>query len=479
MVGVDSSIAPCPADAGPMRDDRRPLTRRDARVDAWIAVLALALGLTTLGLSAVIVAADDAAASPSGVESVLWLVALCAPVAFRRRLPVTVLVVVSLVFLAAQLRGYPDTLTPSIVEFVAIFTANAWAARRGVALVVSVVVTAVMFVWLGVWLRSVSVSDGTVPDPVTLASIAYTLAYNGIVLVTAIAFGRAARLSASRLHALERAGVGLRAAQELVADRAINEERTRLARELHDVVAHHVAVIGIQAGAARRTLDRPDVARGALSAVESTARTTIDELDRLLSVLRSSDGESGPAPAGLDALPELLAATRALGLDVRFTVGGEGRDVPESIGVTLFRITQEALTNTLKHGNASVADVRLCYHDRTVEVVILDDGRSRAGQSTPPTAGSDDRPVDPRVTAPSGGAGRGQRGMRERVDLHGGELEFGPRPRGGYRVRAVLPVGACGGSPSDTVESDTVEPGAGRPIDVRASSPTPETSEES
>jgi signal transduction histidine kinase len=433
MVGVETSIT-APAPAATPSDARRPLTRRDSRVDLWIAALTAVLGLATLWLSSVIVQDADGASSPSIVENTLWLVGLCVPLALRRQRPVAVLVVVSAVFLAAQLRGYPDTLTPSIVEFVAIFTANAWAARRARALVVSVVVTAIMFVWLGVWLRSVYVSDAEAPDPVTLATIAYTLVSNGIVLVTAIAFGRAARVSATRLHALERTGVELRAAHELVADRAINEERTRLARELHDVVAHHVAVIGIQAGAARRTLDRPEIARGALAAVEGTARTTIDELDRLLSVLRSSDGETGPGPSGLGALPELMADTRALGLEVRFSVHGDAHDVPESIGVTLYRITQEALTNTLKHGNASLAEVHLRYDDRTVEVEVVDDGRP--GPAPYPGAGL------PQGTAASG-AGLGQRGMRERVDLHGGELQLGPRPRGGYRVRAVLPVSAC------------------------------------
>jgi signal transduction histidine kinase len=434
MVGVESSLAPAPVVPAASGDGRRPLTRRDARIDLWIAGLTAALGLATLWLSAVIVNGTDRVGSPSSAESVVWLLGLCIPLAFRRRGPVTVLVVVSAVFLAAQLRGYPDTLTPSIVEFVAIFTANAWAARRARALVVSVVVTAVMFVWLGVWLRTVYVADSDSPDAVTLATIAYTLVSNGIVLVTAIAFGRAARVSASRLHALERTGVELRAAHELVADRAINEERTRLARELHDVVAHHVAVIGIQAGAARRTLDRPEIARGALAAVEGTARTTIDELERLLSVLRSRDGEAGAGPSGLSALPDLMTDTRALGLEVRFAVHGDVRDVPESIGVTLYRITQEALTNTLKHGNASVADVHLRYGDRTVEVEVVDDGRP----GPTPYPGASTAPD----TATSG-AGLGQRGMRERVDLHGGELQLGPRPRGGYRVRAVLPVGAC------------------------------------
>lgn len=452
MVVVDHSLAPSPAPAATPGDERRPLTRRDARVDLQVAVLLAGLGLATLWLSAVIVDDSVGTGTPSTVEALLWLVGLCTPLAFRRRRPVTVLVVVSAVFLAAQLRGYPDTLTPSIVEFLAIFTANAWAARRVRALVASVVVTAVMFVWLGAWLRTVYASDAGAPDPVTVATIAYTLVFNGIVLVAAVAFGRAARVSATRLHALERNGVELRAAHELVAEQAINDERTRLARELHDVVAHHVAVIGIQAGAARRTLDRPEIARGALTAVEDTARSTIDELERLLTVLRSRDGDAGPGASGLSDLPDLMTDTRALGLEVRFSVHGEPREVPDSIGVTLYRITQEALTNTLKHGNASAAEVHLRYGHRTVEVEVLDDGRP--GPTPYPVSGAPD------ARAPSS-IGRGQRGMRERVDLHGGELRFGPRSRGGYRVRAVLPVGTCTDSrpagPDADADADAIE----------------------
>ncbi|WP_209560934.1 sensor histidine kinase [Frigoribacterium sp. PvP032] len=422
------SALDCPADADETVWRRGTLTRRQARGDVWLAAGLLGLGLLTLWLASVAVEGSDvqAAAPP---EALAWLVALCAPTALRRRAPVTVMVVVSAVFILSQLRSYPDSTAPSIIEFLVIYTANAWASSRRVAVIGSAVVTAAMLVWLGVAVLGPLQQGGPMLAS-TVAGVVYSFVLNLLFFVSAVWFGRSSRVSAARLHALERAGIDLRAAQELVAEQAIGEERTRIARELHDVVAHHVAVIAIQAGAARRTLDRPEVASGALSAVESTARTAIDELERLLTVLRAQDGTPHEGPTGLAALPQLVAETRRLGLDVRFSTHGERFDVPESVGVTLFRVVQEALTNTLKHASAGVADVRLRFRDRAVEVEVTDDGVGGAASSSP------------RGHAPAGtrGSGLGQRGMRERVDLHGGELHVGPHARGGYRVRAVLPA---------------------------------------
>jgi len=417
------SAPDCPADHDETVPHRGALTRRQARGDAWLAAGLFGLGLLTLWLASMAAEGTDAPVAPLS-ESVAWLVALCAPLAVRRRAPVSVMAVVSAVFVLSQLRGYPDALTPSVVEFLAIHTANAWARSGRRALVGSTLVTAAVLAWLGVAVLGEFPLDEPVPVA-TVADVVYSFVLNLLFFLAAVWSGRASRVSAVRRHALERAGVDLRAAQELVADRAIGEERTRIARELHDVVAHHVAVIGIQAGAARRTLDRPEIASGALSAVESTARTAVDELDRLVTVLRDRDDAAPHGPTGLAALPGLVAETRRLGLDVRFSTHGERFDVPDSVGVTLFRVAQEALTNTLKHASAGVAEVRLRFRDRAVEVEVTDDG---LGSGTGSTAG-----------APTG-SGLGQRGMRERVDLHGGELHVGPRRRGGYRVRAVLPA---------------------------------------
>jgi signal transduction histidine kinase len=448
------SALDCPADGDETVWRRGILTRRQARGDVWLAAGLLGLGLVTLWLASVAVKGSELEAT-APPEAIAWLVALCAPTALRRRAPVAVMAVVSAIFILSQLRGYPDSMAPSIVEFLVIYTANAWARSRRAALVGSAVVTAAMLVWLGVAVLGPLQQGGPMLSS-TVAAVVYSFVLNLLFFVSAVWFGRSSRVSAARLHALERAGVDLRAAQELVAEQAIGEERTRIARELHDVVAHHVAVIAIQAGAARRTLDRPEIASGALSAVESTARTAIDELERLLTVLRAQDGAPHEGPTGLAALPQLVAETRRLGLDVRFSTHGARFDVPESVGVTLFRVVQEALTNTLKHASAGVADVRLRFRDRAVEVEVTDDGVGGASPASP-SSPHEHGPAE------TGGSGLGQRGMRERVDLHGGELHVGPHARGGYRVRAVLPAvrslpvadDAAADAPDDTREART------------------------
>lgn len=427
-----SQLAPPPAadhEAG--TGGRRPLTRRDHRLDVLVALALVALGLGTiaLGTEAHAVSGRDVTSFP---VSAACLAALVLPVALRRRRPVLALVLVSGAFLGGQALGYPDVLTPAVAEFLVLYTANAWAASRRAALVASTAAAAVLFVCSGTVftteaLRTADEVGGVRP---AAAVVAVVLVSHALYFATAIAFGRATRVSAQRLRALEHAGVELRAAQELVAERAIVEERGRIARELHDVVGHHVASIGIQAGAARRVLDQPDVAREALAAVESTTRATMDELARLLLLLRDRDGDGAAlrGPADVHALPALVRSTRALGLEVRLDVRGPARPLPESVGITLYRIAQEALTNTLKHAGARSAVVALRYDERSVSVEIDDDGHGGRQPS---------------------GAGLGHRGMRERVDLHGGALEIGPGPTGGFHVLAVLPV-----APASTISTD-------------------------
>jgi signal transduction histidine kinase len=199
----------------------------------------------------------------------------------------------------------------------------------------------------------------------------------------------------------------------------------RIARDLHDVVAHHVSVMGVQAGAARRALDKDaDLASTALQTVEQTARTAIGELRGLLGVLRAEESEQkeDTTSPGLDRLPELVSSARSAGLEVRHGVYGEPRPVPDGVAVSAYRVVQEALTNVVKHAGARTAEVRVRYLESTLEVEVTDDGR-----------GATDLPD---------GNGFGLAGMRERVAVHGGELEAGPRRNVGYRVRASLPVGS-------------------------------------
>jgi signal transduction histidine kinase len=202
--------------------------------------------------------------------------------------------------------------------------------------------------------------------------------------------------------------------------KAATEERARIARELHDVVTHNVSVMVVQAAAAGEIFDTdPQRAREAIGAVEETGRRALNELRRLLGVV--ADDEAGVLPQpSLDRLGELVDRVRAAGLEVELIEEGTPGDVPEGIGLSAYRIVQESLTNTLKHGFASHVTVRVRHTDDAVEVEVTDDG----------------------VGAALHGEGRGLIGMRERVALYGGELDAGSRAGGGYGVRARIPVAA-------------------------------------
>jgi signal transduction histidine kinase len=206
------------------------------------------------------------------------------------------------------------------------------------------------------------------------------------------------------------------------ARRAVEEERARIARELHDVVAHSVSVMVVQAGGVRRLLDPDqDRQREALLAIENTGRAALTEMRRMLGVLRSDEPQAGPlAPQpGLEHLDRLLEQTRQAGLSVELEVEGEPVPLAAGIDLSAYRIVQEGLTNTLKHaGPGANARVIVRYLPEQLELEVSNDG-----------------------TLPSNGDGHGLVGMRERVALYGGTLEAGPGKNGGYSVRARLPVG--------------------------------------
>jgi signal transduction histidine kinase len=205
------------------------------------------------------------------------------------------------------------------------------------------------------------------------------------------------------------------------ARKAVAEERARIARELHDVVGHSVSVMTVQASAVRRLLT-PDQEkeREALLIVEQTGREALAEMRRLVGVLRNPEEAPALAPQpSLSHVAKLVDQAREAGLPVELTVEGEPVPLPASIDLTAYRLVQEGLTNALKHAQAKHAEVRVRYADGHVEVEVSDDGRG---------AGSEP------------GGGHGLVGMRERVSVYGGELETGPRPEGGYRLHARLPV---------------------------------------
>ncbi|MFD4506981.1 sensor histidine kinase [Streptomyces sp. NPDC058457] len=205
---------------------------------------------------------------------------------------------------------------------------------------------------------------------------------------------------------------------------AVEHERARIARELHDVVTHNVSVMVIQAGAARKIMDSsPEQAREALLAVEAGGRTAMGELRQVMGLLTMDDPEETelePQP-GLERLGPLIDRTRGTGTPVELSVSGTVRPLPGGVELTAYRVVQEALTNTLKHAAGSRADVRVDYAEHELRVEVTDSG------GTPGPAAAT-------------GNGRGLVGLRERLAVHGGTLSNGPRPLGGYRIRALIPL---------------------------------------
>ena len=240
-------------------------------------------------------------------------------------------------------------------------------------------------------------------------------------LVAAWAVGRIVRSWRHKNSALEAANRELEEQRELQAQAAVAVERGRIARELHDVVAHNVSMIVVQAGAAARVLhgEQPDV-RNALEVIAATGRETVDEMRTLLGVLRSDDGQAALKPQpGLADLEQLVSGVREAGLPVTLRIEGAPRPLPPTIDLSAFRIVQEALTNTLKHAGPARAEVTVRYEDGLVTLEIADSGHGPDGGR---------------------GAGHGLVGMRERAAMLGGELEAARADSGGFTVRARLPV---------------------------------------
>ncbi|MDX6425143.1 MAG: hypothetical protein QOD52_548 [Gaiellaceae bacterium] len=233
----------------------------------------------------------------------------------------------------------------------------------------------------------------------------------------AAAVGLVVRHRSLRAERSESRVATLESERELV----LRAERARIARELHDVIAHSVSVIVVQAGAAEPLVDEdPEQARAALRSIRSTAGEALGEMRRLLGILRTADDELAldPQPS-VARLEPLLGQARAAGLDVGLEVVGEPRPLTPGLDLAAYRIVQEALTNTRKHGGASRARIALRYGQSELEVEVADDGSA---------------------TGPSGAGGHGVVGMRERVALYGGTLDIGAQPGGGFVVRAVLPT---------------------------------------
>ncbi len=332
---------------------------------------------------------------------ILLLSAGPAALVVRRRYPTAVLSVVLATTLGYTLLDYPRG--PIFLALIVAFVTAVMSGRR-VAAVTSLVVGYLSFLW-GPFLV------GTEQLP-TLAQ-ALGLAAWLLVLLTVSEIVRSRR---------ERAIEQTRARAE-EAKRRAGEERLRIARELHDVLAHNISLINVQAGVALHLMDeRPQQARTALTAIKQASDEALGELRSVLDILREGHEAPPRAPtSGLGRLNELVAKTEAAGLHVATRVDGTPRPLSPRVDLAAFRIVQEALTNVTRHAGDAHTTISIGYGDRDLTVQIDDDGRGAVQQS------------------PSGG-GKGISGMRERATALDGELEAGPRPGGGFRVRARLPL---------------------------------------
>jgi signal transduction histidine kinase len=264
-------------------------------------------------------------------------------------------------------------------------------------------------------------------QPNGVAALAEWVA-SGAGLLVAWLVGRNLRYRRARWSELQDRAERLERERQEEARRAVTEERLRIARELHDVIAHSMSVIAVQSAVGHHVMDtQPDQARQALAAIEATSRSALTEMRRLLGVLRQEGqtrGSLAPAP-GLADLDSLVSQVQDAGLRVWIKVDGQRGPVPPSVDLSAYRIIQEALTNVIKHADCQSATVTICYRADSVTVEIADKGLAAPGA---------------RVVPAGNGSGHGIIGMRERVAVFSGQFTAGPRPDGGFRVRARFPV---------------------------------------
>jgi signal transduction histidine kinase len=389
---------------------------RRLRASPW--VFDSGLALVAAGLSTVVFVFDNGPVGgglPRGTLALGYVLALLhtLPLAARRRFPGAVLALCVASGLAVAALGLPPEILVMVI-LVAVYSVAAygdrWVALAGLAAAelgsAAVQLTPGRFQW---------------PTPLS----------NTLVIAAAWLLGHFVGVRRRYIARLEERTGELEQARAELARRAVTEERLRLARELHDVVAHSISMIAVQSGVGAHVADaQPKEAAKALAAIEATSRAALTELRRLLGVLRQDSepqGSLSPVP-GLADLDSLLAELAKAGLAVKLQVHGTRPPLPAGVDLSAYRIVQEALTNVVKHAGPARAQVVVGYHDRDVTVEILDDGRGAATSTGEGRAGT----------------GHGLIGMRERVAAFGGDLEAGPGPAGGFRVAARLPLAVEG-----------------------------------
>jgi len=391
-----------------LRDPVLSLKRRPLLADALLAALFVA---TAIGIGV--------ASSPVGSERAMdplgWFLLLGAnaAIAWRRVHPVRVGWAVLATTIPFWVLDYAADDACGMSLLVAIYSVAAHVDRpRSTIHGLGIVAVSMLVVVVGVLIPQDSLPWYAIPA-------------NGVLFAAAWILGDNLRTRRAYLFELEENAASNLARQEMEAKQAAGAERARIARELHDVVAHSMSVMVVQAGAARRVIGSdPERAEEAIQAIEATGRESLNEMRRILGVLRDDEDEAELAPTpSLDDFSKLVQQCEEAGLPVDLVVEGEARRLPASLELSAYRIVQESLTNSLKHAGPARATVRLRYQEAALDVEVADNGRGAAAHLT------------------ADGKGQGLVGMRERVEAFGGSLRTGPRPGGGFEVRAHLPVG--------------------------------------
>jgi signal transduction histidine kinase len=400
------------------------------------AVTRRAISIDTVLAAAATVAALAAGPPPARLLGPLLVALTTAPLALRRVFPLTTFWTIMAAIVAAYYGDNNAGLVTFLTVAFAAYSAVVHSRYRGAALLSMPLATVLVIALF---------ADTAPPIPARATPLLIFIP----IMIVGNAVHRWARRAGDSGERLRQA----QAEHEAATRRALALERARLASELHDVVTHNVSMMVVQAGAARRVLSAdPGEATKALRAVESSGRTAMTELRHLLGLLSpppgttdagvpagqpaalldaggSPGGAAGLAPQpGLDELREMVGRVVAAGLPVELRITGTPRNLPPGLGLAVYRVVQEALTNVIKHAGKPQTEIRLDYEPAALVVEVADDGR----------------PIPAAVPAPDAsvpsGAGMGLLGLRERVALYGGEFAAGPRPGGGWLVKARMPV---------------------------------------
>lgn len=421
-------------------------TAAQRRTDVWIALGWYVVAALAVELMRSMGAFHGSSSPGDVVAQQLWAASAAALLVWRRSYPMTVaLAAVTHLYVAGSFEpGVAGNLPLQALYFFAVYTGVAWARDRRALVFVLVAILASLVLWLA-WVFAISSGVAEIQRAIdvdlgsgvglfspAVATVGFTtlnnlMFFGGSTLLGQVAWRGALHTS----RQLEQALTIQRQASRL-RDQAVVAERLRIARELHDVVAHHVSVMGVQAAAARRVLSRDQAAaERALTAVEGASRSAVGQMRDLLGTLRAGEdaADGTPEPEGrspqpdLESLPDLVAESSTPLVQTEYDLvedpPGAAAQVPPALQLTAYRIVQESLANVHRHSTATRASVVVRVAGE-LEVEVLDNGAPRPGTR---------------------GTGLGQQGIRERATLLGGEVEIGPRHGGGYRVRVTLPVG--------------------------------------